>query len=90
MLSPRDDVVAGRELLDDLDIRGEAGACEDALEEIVAEKDVFGHSPGEGGLEGIDVVDSLAGIRPLAEEVLIDIGDCRCVGIMPPGPEKTR
>ena len=88
MLTPGGDVVAGRELLDHLDIRGETGAGEDSLQEIVAEKHVFRHPPGEGRLEGVDVVDSLAGVRPLAKEVLIDIRDGRRVGVHAPGAGK--
>ena len=84
MLSPGGDVVAGRKLLDHLDIRGQAGAREDPLQEIVTEEDVFRHPPGKGRLEGIDVVDSLAGVRSLAEEILIDIRDGRRVGIHAP------
>ncbi len=84
MLSPGGDVVAGWEFLDHLDIRGEAGACEDSFQEIVAEKRILRHPPGKSRFEGIDVVDPLAGVRTLAKEVLIDIRDGRRVGIHAP------
>ncbi len=65
VLARRRDVVARRELLDDLDVGDEPGAREDALEEIVAEERVLGDPAGERRLEGVDVVDALAGVRAL-------------------------
>ena len=81
MLALGGDVVAGRELLDDLDVGREARAGEDAFEEIVAEQGVLRHAPGERRLEGIDVVDALAGVGALAEQVLVDVGDRRRIGV---------
>ncbi len=81
MLALGGDVVAGGKLLDHLDIGGEAGAGEDAFEQIVAEQRVLRHAAGERRLEGIDVVDALAGVGALAEQVLVDVGDRRRVGI---------
>ena len=75
------DVVAGRELLDDLDIRGEAGAREHALEEIVAEERRVRRAVGERGLEGVDVVDAFSGVGSFPEQILIDVGDGRGVGV---------
>ena len=40
-----------------------------------------GHAAGERGLEGIDVVDALAGVGAFAEEVLIDVRHGGGVGI---------
>ena len=65
MVAQRADVVAGGKLLDDLDVRGEAGAGEHALEQVVAEQRRVRHAAGERGLEGVDVVDALAGVGAL-------------------------
>ena len=81
VLARRGDVVARGELLDHLDVGDEPGAREDALEEIVAQQRVLGHAAGERRLEGIDVVDALAGVGAFAEEVLVDVGDRGGVGI---------
>ena len=81
VLTQGGDIVAGGEFLDDLDIGGQAGAGENALEQIVAEKRRVRHPPGERGLESVDVVDALAGIGALAEEVLVDVGDGGGIGI---------
>ena len=75
VVAPRGDVVAGGEVLDDLDVGGETGAGEDALEQIVAEQGRVRHAVGERGLEGIDVVDALAGIGAFAEQILVNVGD---------------
>jgi hypothetical protein len=83
MLARDRDVVAGGEFLDDLDVRDEARAREDAFEQVVAEQRVLGHAAGERRLEGIDVVDALAGIGPLVEQVLVDVGDRARIGIDP-------
>jgi hypothetical protein len=81
MLALARDVVAGREFVDDLNVRGEAGAREDSLEEVVAEESIFGDAAGESSLEGFDVVDAFAGVGSLAEEVLVDVRDGRRIGI---------
>lgn len=88
MLATGGDVVAGRKFLDDLDIGDGAGTGEDALEEVVAQERVLGHPPRKGGLERVDVVDALAGIRPLAEEILVEIGAGRSVGVDAAGAGK--
>ena len=74
MVAHGGDVVAGGKFLDDLDIGGETGAGEDALEQIVAEQRRVRHAAGERGLEGIDVVDALAGIGAFAEQILVHVG----------------
>ena len=66
MLAQRGDVVARREILDHFDVGGETGAREDAFEQIVREQRALRHAPGERGLEGVDVVDALAGERAFA------------------------
>ena len=45
------------------------------------EQRVLGHPAGERALERVDVVDALARVDPLAEEVLVDVGDREGVGI---------
>ena len=66
-------VVRGR-ALEELDVGGQSGAREQPLEKIVAQQGVFRHAPGQGRFEGVDVVDPLARVRPLAEEILVDVG----------------
>jgi hypothetical protein len=46
-----------------------------ALEQVVAEQRALGHAPGERRLEGVDVVDALAGVGPFAEQILVHVGD---------------
>ena len=57
------------------------GARVEAFEQIVAEQRVLRHAPGQRGFEGVDVVDALADVAALVEQVLIDVGDGRGVGI---------
>ena len=75
------DVVPRREFLDDLHIRGEPGAREHALEEIVTEQGRVGRAVGKGGLECVDVVDALSGVGSLPEQILIHVGHGRGVGV---------
>jgi len=75
------DVVAGRELVYDLDIGGESGAGEDALEQIVTKERRVRHSAGESSLESVDVVDALAGIGAFAEQILVHVRDGGGVGV---------
>ena len=81
MLARRRDVVAGGIFLHELDIGHQPGAGEDPLEKVVAEDRILGDSSLQGGLEGIDVVDALAGEGALAEEILIHVGDGKGIGI---------
>ena len=73
--------VAGRKLVEELDVGHQAGAREDALEQVVAEEGVLGHAIRHRRLEGVDVVDSFAGEAALPEEVLIDVRHGRGVGV---------
>ena len=68
------DVVAGGELLDHLDVGGETGAREHALEQIVAQQRRIRNTAGERGLKGVDLVDALAGIGAFAEHILVHVG----------------
>src|SRR5690606_38019876 len=81
MLASCRNVVARGKIVDDLDIGGKPGAGKRALEEIVAEESILRNPSGECRLEGIDVIDALAGIGTFAEQVLIDVGDGRSIRI---------
>ena len=81
VLAPRRDVVTGRKLLHHLHVGGEAGAGEDALEQIVAEHCVVGDAAGERGLKRVDVVNPFARVGAFAENILIDVGHSRRVGV---------
>ena len=88
MLARRRDVVARGKFLDHLDVGGQAGAREDAFQQIVAENRVFRNLAFERGLEDVDVVDSLAAIGAFLEQVLIDVGNRERIGIEPVGAGK--
>jgi hypothetical protein len=81
VMASRADVVAGRVFLDDFYIGGETGAREDALEQIVAEKRRVRRPAGQRRFEGVDVVDALARVRALAEQILVDVRNRRRIGI---------
>ncbi len=63
----------GRVVLQHQDVRDQAGAAVEPLEEIVAEERVLRHAAGQAGLEGGRIVDPLAGVDADAEEVLVDV-----------------
>jgi len=73
--------VLGGRGLEELDVGHEAGAGEQGLEQVVAQQRVVGHAPRERRLEGVDVVDALAGIGALPEEILVDIRHGRRVRV---------
>ena len=81
MVAKGGDVIAGREILDDLHVRGQAGAGEDPLEQVVAEEGRLGHAAGQRRFEGVDVVDALARVGAFAEQVLVDVRNRRGIGI---------
>jgi ABC-type lipoprotein export system ATPase subunit len=85
MLAARGHLVVRGELLEEIHVRQQPGACEQALEEIVAEKRVLRCLSVERRLEGLDVVDPLPGVGPFFEEVLVHIGDRGRVGVHAPG-----
>ena len=62
-------------VLVDLHAAQQRGTRVGALQQVVAEDEVFGEAPVEGLSEGVDVVDALADERALAEEILIDVRD---------------
>ena len=57
------------------------GTGESALQQIVAQHRALGNPAVERSLEGIDVVDALADVRAFVEQVLIDIGYGKGIGI---------
>ena len=67
--------IVERVVVDDVDVGAERRARERPLEEVVAEQRVVRHAPGERSLEGVDVVDALADVAALVEEILVDVGD---------------
>ena len=78
-------IEARREILDHLDIRRQCCTGEDTLEQIVAQHGVLGHPARKGGHERIDVIDALTRERPLAEQVLVDVGNRCGIGLDPTG-----
>ena len=81
VVAQRADVVARGEILHHFDVGGQCGAGEDALEQVVAEHGAVRHTTRQRGLERVDVVDALAGIGTLAEQVLVDVRDGGGVGV---------
>ena len=76
MLARGSYVVSRRKLLNDLDVGNKTGARKYPFEQIVAEQRVLGYTAGQRGVEGVDVIDALAGIRTLTEQILVDVGHC--------------
>ena len=68
-------------VVDDLDVGDERRARVEPLEEVVRQERVLGHAPLERGHERVHVVEPLAGEDPLAEEVLVGVGDRGRVGV---------
>ena len=68
-------VVARWKILDDFDVRCQASAREDSFKEVVAQQRAVGHAAGKRRFKRVNIVDALAGVGTLAEEILIDIGD---------------
>ena len=81
MLPRRGDVIACRELVDDLDVGHQTRPRKDAFQEVVTEKRVLGDPAGERGLEEIDIVDPLSAVRAFAKQVLVNVRDRAGVGI---------
>ena len=86
ILANRRDQVARREFIEEFYVGHQPGASENALEEVVAQQSVLGHPICHRGTECVDVVDPLAGIAPLLEQVLIDVGDRGRIRVDPGRP----
>jgi len=69
------------EILDDFDVRCQSGAREDPFEKVVAQQRAVGHAAGKRRFERVNIVDALAGVGALAEQILIHIRHRRGVGI---------
>ncbi len=72
---------ARRVVVHHLHVGDQRGPRVQALEEIVREERVVRHPSGQGGGEGVHLVETLAGEGPLAEEVLVGVRDRRGVGV---------
>ena len=88
MLARRGRQVICRSALEQFDVGHEAGAREQSLEQIVAQQRVVRNTSRQRLLEGIDVVDPLAGVRSLAEEILVHIRHSRRIRIYPGRPRR--
>ncbi|MCY1211352.1 hypothetical protein D9M72_230630 [compost metagenome] len=75
--------VARRELLVELHVAEQPGACEAALDQVMAEDAVIGEVAVEGLLEGIYRIDALADERALLEQVLVHIRHGTGIGVDP-------
>ncbi|MNU75602.1 hypothetical protein D3C71_651380 [compost metagenome] len=75
MLARNFDFVTGREILDQLDIGDKSATRERPFEKVVGENRVFFDTALQRCLEGIDVIEALAGERTFSGQVLIDVGD---------------
>ena len=81
MRAPRGGEVARGVVVEHLHVRHETGSREGSLDEIVAEQGVIRKSALGGSAKHVHVVDALAGERPLAEQVLIDVRHGRRVRV---------
>ena len=81
-VAPRPAVLAGRRdqvvrgvFIEELNVSHQPGPGKDALEQVMAKERVLGHPVRHRGAEGVEVVDPLAGVTSLPEQVLVDVGD---------------
>ncbi|TMP96540.1 MAG: hypothetical protein E6L09_14915 [Verrucomicrobia bacterium] len=88
MLASRGDIVARGEFFNDLDVRDQARACKDSLEQIVTEKRAFGNSLGECCLEHVYVINAFSAVRAFAEQILIDVRNGKGVRVQAAGTGK--
>ena len=72
---------ARRVALVELDVSDKRRPRVAAFQEVVAEDQILGEAAAKRALEGVHVVDALADERPLAEDVLVDVGDVARVGV---------
>ena len=81
VLPPGVGEISARIVIIDVDVGDQAGAGEVAFDQIVRQQPILGEPPVGCLLEGVDLVNPLAGEAPLAVEVLIHIGHRRGVGV---------
>ena len=74
------EVVRGERLVEH-HVGREGRASVDALEEVVARERVLGHASLEAPVQGLNVVDALADVVALAEQVLVHVGDGPAVDV---------
>ena len=84
MLARRGDIVTRRKILEDLDIGYQTRTGEYPFQQVVAQNGVFRNSVRKRGLEGIDLINTLAAIGAFLKQILIDVRYCllytsRCV-----------
>ena len=66
-----------------LDVGDQPGARVHSLDQVVGKQRVFGEAPPRRALEGVDVVDPLAGVAPLRVQVLVHVGHGHRVRVHP-------
>ena len=87
-MTPSAHIVSRRKIVHDFDIRGEARACERPLEQVMAQQGRVRSPARKDVLERIKIVDAFSSVRALAEQVLVDVGDSRGIGIDAAGARK--
>ena len=85
MLARRRDSVARGKLLHHFDVGDEARAGKDAFQQIVAEHGAVRDLSAECRLKRVDLVDALAAIGALLEQILVDVGYRERIRIEPIG-----
>src|SRR5262245_51708954 len=63
------------ELFEELYISRQTNADVNSLNEVVTQQSLFGKTPGQDFVEGLDVVNALAVIDRFAEDILVKIGN---------------
>ncbi|MCY1500932.1 hypothetical protein D9M68_349900 [compost metagenome] len=81
MLARHLDLVAGREVLDELDVGDQRATHIGTFEQIVAENGIFLDPALQRRLEGVDMVEALAGEAAFAGDVLVDVGNGEDIGV---------
>ena len=67
-------VVTRRKILKDLNVRNQPRAGKNTLKQVVTENRAFRDAACECGFEGIHIVDALAAVGALFEQVLVNVG----------------
>src|SRR6266849_6366646 len=81
MLAHGKGVVVSRIVIQKLDIADQRRAREDRFKQIVTQQRVVRNSSVQRFFKRVDIIQTLAGIDSLAEEILIDVRSGRGVGI---------
>ncbi len=74
-------VVTRRKIFKDFDIGDQPRAGKNTLQQVVAENRAFRDTARKRRLEGIHIVNALAAVGALLEQVLINVGHGRCVWV---------